>query len=153
MTPSGDRLPVTPGQTVGPYLAIGLPWPDGPVADAAGVRIAGQVLDGAGAPVVDALVELWCPEPAAFARCPTDDDGHWSVAVPDAAHYAVCVFARGLLHRLMTRVYLRDDPQDPVLAALPAARRATLLAEPTDDGHLRFDIRLQGERETVFFDV
>jgi protocatechuate 3,4-dioxygenase alpha subunit len=145
----------TPAQTVGPYLAIGMTWPDGPVADPDGVRVSGRVLDGAGAPVPDALVEAWCPQPRAFARSLTDDDGRWSVTMPEARHYALSVFARGLLHRLVTRVYLRADLDDPVLAAVPEARRATLLAEATGDGY-RFDIRLQAhppERETVFFDV
>jgi len=49
----------TPSQTVGPYLALGLPWADGPVADPDGVRISGRVLDGAGEPIPDALVETW----------------------------------------------------------------------------------------------
>jgi protocatechuate 3,4-dioxygenase alpha subunit len=142
----------TPGQTVGPYVSIGLTWADGPVADPGGERVHGRVLDGAGEPVPDAMVETWCPRPRAFARCLTDDDGRWSVTMPPAPHYAVNVFARGLLHRLVTRVYLAGDADDDVLAGVPPERRATLIAEPTDDGH-RFDIRLQGEGETVFFDV
>jgi len=72
----------TPSQTVGPYLSLGLPWQDGPVADPDGVRLAGRVLDGAGEPIVDALVEAWHHDPPAFARCPTDDDGRWHIVVP-----------------------------------------------------------------------
>jgi protocatechuate 3,4-dioxygenase alpha subunit len=146
--------PLTPSQTVGPYLDIGLPWEQGPVADPGGVRIAGCVLDGAGEPVPDALVETWDAESRSFARCPTADDGTWFVVVPrpSAGHLAVSVFARGLLHRVVTRIYLDPDPADPVLARVPAARRATLVAERSDDGY-RFDIRLQGPGETVFFDV
>jgi len=143
----------TPSQTVGPYLSLGLPWQDGPVADPDGVRIAGLVLDGAGEPVVDALVEAWHPDPPAFARCPTDDDGRWHVVVPPASHYAIHVFARGLLRHLSTRVYLEAPTGDPVLATVPADRRDTLLATRTDDGSYHFDIRLQGVQETVFFDV
>jgi protocatechuate 3,4-dioxygenase, alpha subunit len=145
----------TPSQTVGPYLAIGLPWELGPVADADGVRISGLVLDGEGAVIPDAMVEAWCPEPKAFARSCTTDDGEWSVTMPRAPHYALHVFARGLLHHLSTRVYLADDPDDAVLASVPGDRRATLLARPSsdDDGSYRFDIRLQGDGETVFFDV
>jgi protocatechuate 3,4-dioxygenase, alpha subunit len=142
----------TPSQTVGPYLALVLPWSRGPVADPAGVRIAGRVLDGEGAPIPDALVETWQHDPPAYARCPTDDLGRWAVTVPPAPFVAVHVFARGLLRHLTTRAYLDPPADDPVLARVPAGRRATLLAERTDDGH-RFDIRLQGERETVFFDV
>jgi protocatechuate 3,4-dioxygenase alpha subunit len=142
----------TPSQTVGPFLALGLPWEDGPVADASGVRISGRVIDGAGEPVPDAVVETWHHEPPAFARCLTDDDGGWHVVVPPAPYVAVHVFARGLLRHLTTRIYLEAAAGDPVLDGVPAGRRGTLLAERTDDGY-RFDIRIQGERETVFFDV
>jgi protocatechuate 3,4-dioxygenase alpha subunit len=142
----------TPSQTVGPYLAIGLPWEQGPVADADGVRISGRVLDGAGELIADALVETWQHDPPAFARCSTDDEGRWQVVVPRAPYVAAHVFARGLLRHLTTRIYLEPLADDPVLAGVPAGRRDTLLAEPTDDGY-RFDIRIQGERETVFFDV
>jgi protocatechuate 3,4-dioxygenase alpha subunit len=73
-----------------------------------------------------------------------------------APHINVSVFARGLLHRCVTRIYFADEPganaQDPVLSRVPPERRTTLLAQPTDDGY-RFDIRLQGRDETVFFDV
>jgi protocatechuate 3,4-dioxygenase alpha subunit len=142
----------TPSQTVGPYLGLGLPWPEGPVADAGGVRICGCVLDGAGDPIVDALVESWHHDPPAFARCPTDDDGRWEVTVPRAPFVAVHVFARGLLRHLSTRIYLEPAAHDPVLALVPADRRETLIADRGDDGY-RFDIRIQGERETVFFEV
>ena len=83
----------------------------------------------------------------------SDDTGRWEVRVPPAPFVSVHVFARGLLRHLTTRIYLdppRDD--DSVLGLVPADRRATLLAERTDDGY-RFDIRIQVERETVFFDV
>lgn len=161
------RLEPTPSQTVGPYLSLGLPWEDGPFAvpegSAGAIRISGRVFDGDGAVIPDALVETWHPSPPRFARCPTDDDGAWAVVtvLPEPAdgaapHLAVSVFARGLLHRLVTRIYFADQEQangtDPVLAAVPAARRDTLLAERTDDGYA-FDIRLRGAGETVFFDV
>jgi protocatechuate 3,4-dioxygenase alpha subunit len=74
-----------------------------------------------------------------------------------APHVDLSVFARGLLDRVVTRVYFPDEEQanaaDPVLARIadPAAR-ATLVAAATDDGY-RFDVRLQGDRETVFFAV
>jgi protocatechuate 3,4-dioxygenase, alpha subunit len=149
---TGGRNIVTPSQTVGPFLEIGLPWHDGPVADPDGVRLFGRVLDGAGEPVPDALVETWHHEPPAFARCPTDDHGAWHVVIPPVPYVAVHVFARGMLRHLTTRIYLDAAADDPVLESVPADRRATLLAEHTDDGY-RFDIRIQGERETVFFDV
>jgi protocatechuate 3,4-dioxygenase, alpha subunit len=142
----------TPSQTVGPYMAIGLPWDDGPVAASDGVRIWGRVLDGAGEPIPDALVETWQHDPPAFARCATDDEGGWHVLVPPAGYLAVHVFARGLLRHLTTRIYLEPAADDPVWAGVPADRRDTLLARPSDDGY-RFDIRIQGDGETVFFDV
>jgi len=107
---AGDVLVAgeTPSQTVGPFLAIGLPWEDGPVADADGVRISGLVLDGAGKPVPDALVEAWHHDPPAFARCPTDDEGRWRVVVPPAPYYAVHVLARGLLRHQIGRASCRE---------------------------------------------
>jgi protocatechuate 3,4-dioxygenase alpha subunit len=70
----------------------------------------------------------------------------------------VSVFARGLLDRVVTRMYFPDEQTanaaDPVLSSIPElSRRATLIAVPEPEGELRFDIRLQGEHETVFFDV
>ena len=144
--------PYTPSQTVGPYLSLGLPWEAGPVADAAGVRIDGVVYDGDGAPIPDALVETWDPAASAFARCPTDDEGRWHVVTPRCPFLAVNVLARGLLHRLVTRAYLEPADGDPVLASVPVDRRATLVAHPDGAGY-RFDIRLQGPGETVFFEV
>jgi len=73
---------------------------------------------------------------------------------PQAHHLAINVLARGLLHRIVTRIYLADDPTDAVLASVPAERRATLIAQPVPDGNgYAFDICLQGPCETVFFDV
>ena len=73
-----------------------------------------------------------------------------------APHIDVSVFARGMLHRTVTRIYFADEAEanalDQVLATVPAARRSTLLAEPTAEGY-RFDIHLQGPGETVFFDI
>jgi protocatechuate 3,4-dioxygenase, alpha subunit len=75
---------------------------------------------------------------------------------PQAPHIDVTLFARGMLNRVVTRIYFADEPEanatDQVLAAVPAARRNTLLAQPTQDGY-SFDIRLQGPGETVFFDI
>jgi protocatechuate 3,4-dioxygenase, alpha subunit len=139
----------TPSQTVGPYFAIGMPWEAGPVADAGGVRVEGRVLDGNGDPLPDALIETWDRHAGAFARCATDDDGHWAVVVPDAPYIDVHVFARGLLRHLTTRICIAEGT---VPDGVPEDRRVTLLASRTDDGY-RFDIRLQGPGETAFFDV
>jgi protocatechuate 3,4-dioxygenase alpha subunit len=162
----------TPSQTVGPYLGIGLPWPDGPHVvpeHAPGrVRIHGRVFDGAGDPIGDALIETWQADPdgrfgtdfRGFGRCPTDADGAWEVftlkpgRVDDeqAPHIDVSVFARGMLNRTVTRIYFADEDNggDPVLESVPETRRATLIAQPSGDGY-RFDVHVQGERETVFF--
>ena len=167
------RLGTTPSQTVGPYLAIGLPWPDGPHVAPEGaegrIRLYGTVYDGEGAAVPDALVETWQAGGdgtfgdrafRGFGRCPTDDEGAWEIFTVkpgdlgdgQAKHIDVSVFARGMLNRCVTRIYFADEDNagDPVLATVPEARRGTLLARPTQDGY-RFDVHLQGERETVFF--
>lgn len=158
-------LPLTPSQTVGPYFGIGLGPTIGsqavPERTPGAVRISGQVLDGEGQPVRDALVETWQPE--GVARSATDDEGHFAVlaikpsgATAGAApHIDVSVFARGLLTRLVTRVYFPDESTanetDAALRILTPEERATLIAV-NDGAGLRFDIHLQGERETVFFD-
>jgi protocatechuate 3,4-dioxygenase alpha subunit len=105
-----------------------------------------------------------------FARCPTDAEGNWSVltlkpgSVPgpgdsvQAPHLAVTVLARGLLQRLVTRIYFGDEEganaADPVLAGLRGGEkeRATLIAAPVEGGY-RLDIHLQGPDETVFFAI
>ncbi len=158
----------TPPQTVGPFFAIGLPWPDGPQVVEPGsegaVTLRGAIYDGEGAPVPDALVETWQRDPApparGFGRCPTGEDGRWAIvtrkpraAGGEAPHVAVAVFARGLLDRVPTRIYFEDEPEanaaDPLLSALAPERRATLIAAAEDGGY-RFDIHLQGDHETVF---
>jgi protocatechuate 3,4-dioxygenase alpha subunit len=158
-------LPLTPSQTVGPFFAIGLGATVGthavPEGTPGAVRISGQVFDGEGQPVRDALVETWQPE--GVARCATDDEGQYAVDAvkpsqatsAGAPHIDVSVFARGLLSRLVTRLYFPDEDAandtDVVLRTLDPEERATLVAV-VDGGGLRFDIHLQGAREIVFFD-
>jgi protocatechuate 3,4-dioxygenase alpha subunit len=163
--------PATPPQTIGPFFHIGLDVPgteqlvppDHPDA----VRIEGRVFDGAGDPVDDALIEVWDAHGARFGRCATDATGryHFLAVKPvggavagasgEAPHLNVSVFARGLLDRLVTRIYFPDEAAanaaDPVLSSVtdPGAR-ATLVAR-AGAGCLRFDIHLQGQQETVFF--
>jgi protocatechuate 3,4-dioxygenase alpha subunit len=180
---------LTPSQTVGPFLSIGLPWADGPEVvpeDTPGSFVlSGQVLDGEGAPLTDAMVETWQADPAGrfahpddprgaagefrgFGRCPTDVAGRYWIrtlkpgplpapgGAVEAPHLDVSVFARGLLDRLVTRCYFADEVAangaDPVLSTVDPARRGTLLAAAGPDGY-HLDIRLQGENETVFFDI
>jgi protocatechuate 3,4-dioxygenase alpha subunit len=157
----------TPPQTIGPFFHVGLRLPrteqaaGAESADGRLVRIRGRVLDGAGAPVSDALVEAWDAPGGRFGRCATDAEGRYEVLVvkpasPEASapHLTLWVFARGLLDHLVTRVYFPDEAAnaaDPVLGLIPDPEtRATLIARE-EAGGLRFDIRLQGERETVFF--
>ena len=157
----GRRSP-TPSQTVGPFFGFALPFPADAeaAAEAGSLRVEGQLLDGEGSPVPDGLLELWSG--AEFARCRTDAEGafHFRASRPgpgaggQAPHFELTVFARGLLRHLATRVYLPDEAAanaaDPVLAAVEPARRETLVAR-SEGGALVFDVRLQGERETVFF--
>jgi protocatechuate 3,4-dioxygenase alpha subunit len=144
------------------------------------IRIEGTVLDGDGAPVGDAMIETWQADAegrfhaagnagfTGFGRAETSAEGGFFIetirpgALPgpngttQAPHLTVSVFARGLLIRLATRIYFDDEPgnaQDPVLALVPAERRGTLIAKRGAGGIFRFDIRLQGEDETVFFDA
>ena len=137
-------MTATPSQTVGPFFGFALPLID----EGDGVRVEGQVLDGAGEPVEDALLEMWFEDQ--FARCRTDDEGAFHCVVREAPFLNVTVFARGLLRQLDTRMYFPGAPSDEVVSMVEPQRRHTLFARP-DEGVLRFDIHLQGEDETVFF--
>jgi protocatechuate 3,4-dioxygenase alpha subunit len=156
--------------------------PDG---TAGAISLGGRLLDGRGDPVGDGLIETWQADPMGqlpgqrgsafganfrgFGRCPTDRDGWYKVftrkpgairearGVVHAPHIAVSIFARGLLKRVVTRVYFGDEQAaneiDPVLSSIgDAGARTSLIALPAQGGY-RFDIRLQGEGETLFFDV
>lgn len=195
MQPDG----LTPSQTVGPFFHYGLTpgaahphvpvSADGQVAAAGtpGERIVltGRVLDGAGEPVPDAMLEIWQADAdgryahprdgrarasnsfLGFGRSDTDAEGTYRfetvrpgrVPGPDgveqAPHILVAVYARGLLKALFTRLYFEDEAAngaDPVLALVPPARRHTLIAR-REGAAFHLDIRLQGEDETVFFDL
>jgi protocatechuate 3,4-dioxygenase alpha subunit len=185
---------LTPSQTVGPFLHLILPWPDGPDVvppEAPGrIVVSGRVIDADGHGLPDALVETWQADsdgrfahaedprdaPASslagfrgFGRVATGPDGEWAIitvkpgvlpaedGTTEAPHIDVSVFARGLLDRVVTRIYFADEitanNADPVLSSLSdPARRDTLIAAWDGRGY-RFDIRLQGDHETVFFDV
>ncbi|MGH2935115.1 MAG: protocatechuate 3,4-dioxygenase subunit alpha [Gaiellaceae bacterium] len=132
----------TPSQTVGPFYAIGLcRGPDNEL-DPDGVELAGRLLDGRGEPIADGLVELWDPAGRRWGRCGTEDGGRFSFRVPRVPHLEVTVFARGLLRHQLTRVYLEGEP--------PAGLER-LVAEH-GEGVLRFDIHMQGENATPFFE-
>lgn len=188
------KLGISPSQTVGPFFAFGLTPEQGAtfsndLADAsvAGqrLRIQGRLTDGDGAPIGDAVVEIWQADAegryahprdprgggnntfTGFGRTAVNGVGEFAFAtikpgpVPGAAgvsqapHISVSVFARGFLNRLHTRIYFADEAAnatDPVLALLPESRRDTLIAKREADGVYRFDIRVQGDGETVFFE-
>lgn len=182
---------LTPSQTVGPYLTIGMMGgPIGPslvsADDPRAIRIRGRLLDGAGDPVPDGTIEIWQANSAGryahpadaraelpleegftgFGRSYTVNDGWFELLtvkpgrVPgldgrlQAPHLVVGVFARGLLKRLVTRLYFPDETEangsDPLLTELAEAERGTLVAQSLN-GELRFDIRLQGDGQTTFF--
>ena len=162
----------TPSQTVGPFFHLALRWKDGGKVQLAGegepVVLAGRITDGAGAPVSDALVETWqkVPEGAAasggnprgFARVETGDDGGFRIETrmpPGNAPYLdVTLFARGLLKPLRTRVYLAPEAAvraEPLLAPIAASPRLATLVARREGREYRWDVRLQGEGETVFF--
>jgi protocatechuate 3,4-dioxygenase, alpha subunit len=118
----------------------------------------------------DAQHENADPECRGFGRMGTNDEGSCEFEtikpgrvpgpgnVLQSPHLSLAVFARGMLKQLYTRVYFAGEPaneEDPVLALIPAERRESLMAHPDRENRSlwRFDVRLQGEQETVFFDV
>jgi protocatechuate 3,4-dioxygenase, alpha subunit len=140
----------TPSQTVGPFFGFALPFEGDSRSVENGARIEGQVLDGAGEPVPDALLEI--SDADQFGRCRTDSEGafHFELHEPDAGFVSMAIFARGLLRHLNTRIYFPGHEGD-VPASVDPVRRHTLVAQ-RDGDVIRFDVRLQGEGETVFFD-
>jgi len=189
-----DDLVASGSQTVGPFFSFGLTDEvsdriAAASADGEHVRVRVRVIDGAGEPVPDAMVEVWQasskgeyvspasrdgqsrpPDFVGFARQGTDANGicQFDTVKPgrvtdgqgglQASHLNICLFARGLLRQLHTRVYFDGDPalsEDPALLRVPEDRRATLVARPVadDPGVWHFDIRMQGDQETVFFDL
>ena len=153
------------------------------------IHIEGSVLDGDGKPINDAMIEIWQadsqgryahargekPRPNAkftgFGRSATDKAGVYSFDTvkpgvvpgpdgkPQAPHIVFCIYSRGMLRQVYTRLYFSDEASnaaDPILTLVPADRRVTLIAHKEMRGELavyRFDIRVQGENETVFFDI
>lgn len=179
-----EQLVPTPGQTIGPFYGFALPYEGGEFlvdrSHPQAVRLHGTVYDGHGDPIPDSMLEIWQADadgnisqaPGSLIRDGYTFTGFGRVAVDNAGHYdfttvnpgptdpgkapfiLMTVFARGLLNRLFTRIYLPEDTealaQDPLLSSLPEERRRTLIAERGDDGSLRFDLHLQGQDETVF---
>jgi protocatechuate 3,4-dioxygenase alpha subunit len=153
------------------------------------IRIEGRITDGDGLPINDAMLEIWQADArgryahargeqlrpnakfTGFGRSATDKDGVFSFDTvkpgavagpngkPQAPHVVFCIFSRGMLRQVYTRLYFSDEAAnatDQVLNLVPADRRGTLIAhkQPGEGVSLyRFDIRVQGDNETVFFDI
>ncbi|MFC5479070.1 protocatechuate 3,4-dioxygenase [Massilia suwonensis] len=168
---------ITTSQTIGPFSHEAWQWavdaciPGHLKTTGETVLVTGNIFDGDGAPINDAQIEAWTPDGAAlepeqmipgFRRVPSGADGEFSLRVskpetvkPGEPLMYVTVFARGLVLHQFTAVFLEDDAglaQSTILNQVPEARRATLLARRTGDGQYHWDIRMQGEAETVFFD-
>ena len=176
---TSDELPLvaTASQTVGPFFSFGLTTNTalgrmaGPDTPGERIRLVIRVIDGGGTPVPDAMVEMWHAERAGtflFGRLETDPagacafetvfPGQVTEGAQEAAHINLCIFMRGLLRHLYTRLYFDGDPAletDAILAAVPPDRRGTLLArrDDTAPSAWTFDVHLQGDRETVYFDL
>jgi protocatechuate 3,4-dioxygenase alpha subunit len=131
----------TPSQTAGPFFRIGLcAEPQNELPDGS-IRVEGRLFDGENTPIADGMLELWSSEHG-FGRCPTDDEGRFSFLVPAAAGwFELMMFARGLLKPAVGRLYLDGDAEDE-----------TMVASRSGNGY-RFDIRLQGDAATGFFDL
>lgn len=187
----------TPSQTVGPYVHIGLLWPDGenvvPPGTEGAVTVTFTLIDGSRTPMADAMIETWQADAdgrfdhpddprgavvprtegfRGFGRTFADETGTMSITTikpgplpaengaVEAPHIDVGIFARGMLERVVTRVYFPDEAEanavDPVLSALPEHRRARLVARSVESGY-QLDIVLQNTDphgdETPFFEL
>jgi protocatechuate 3,4-dioxygenase alpha subunit len=168
---------ITTSQTVGPFSHEAWQWaadacmPGSLKTTGPTILVSGIVYDGDGNPINDAQIEAWTPDGAAqeseqlipgFRRAPSGADGEFSVRIASPTAGAageplayVTVFARGLVKHQFTAVFMEDDAglaQSAILKQVPEARRTTLLARKTGDGQYHWDIHMQGEQETAFFD-
>lgn len=167
--PGGDTL--TNDATLGERVTL-----EGRVTDGAGEAVADALIEiwqanaqGRYNHPDDTQDRQLDPNFNGFGRTCTDEQGHYRFhtikpgavpgpdGTPQAPHIAVSVLGRGILKRMATRLYFEGDPAngaDPILALIPRERKGTLIAARIDDGAAyRFDIRLQGDNETVFFDI
>lgn len=178
------KLTPTPAQTVGPFFGFALPFEGGDrlvdQSHPAAVRLHGTVYAGDGAPIPDAMIEIWQADEVGhipheqgslnrdgytftgWGRASVDNNGHYSFTTVEpgpvregaAPYILVTIFARGLMDRLYTRAYLPDSDEllstDPLLSSVPSGRRGTLISQRDERGDLCFDIHLQGKNETVF---
>ncbi|GAA4052140.1 MULTISPECIES: protocatechuate 3,4-dioxygenase subunit alpha [Arthrobacter] len=181
-----SKLIPTPGQTVGPFYGYALPFNKDNELLAPGsvgsIRLQGTVYDGNGETIPDAILEIWQPDSegnvvqrtgslvrdgytfTGWGRAAVGNSGVFTFTTVNpgpteagaAPFISVAVFARGLMNRLFTRIYLPENEEalaaDPLLSSLDPERRSTLIARRDPDGGLTWDLRLQGENETVFLD-
>jgi protocatechuate 3,4-dioxygenase alpha subunit len=186
-------LQPTTWQTVGPYFRIGLERLFAQDIAGEGIRgervsVDGRIVDGAGLPIPDAVIEVWQANSTGkyahpddtqdkpleqgfrgFGRVPTDGSGNFRFTtikpgiipgpgnIDQSPHLVVTVLMRGLLRGLATRAYFPNEPQlaaDPILQLVDPARRSTLILQPSPEhaGLFHWEIRMQGDDETVFFD-
>jgi protocatechuate 3,4-dioxygenase alpha subunit len=168
---------ITTSQTIGPFSHEAWQWaadactPGKLETSAPTILISGVIYDGDGVPINDAQIEAWTPDGAAaepaqpipgFRRVPSGEAGQFCmrVSMPQPATRGepviyVTVFARGLVKHQFSAVFLEDDTglaQSAILNQVPEARRATLLARKSGDGQYRWDIWMQSDKETAFFD-
>ncbi|WBS05370.1 protocatechuate 3,4-dioxygenase [Pseudoduganella sp. SL102] len=169
---SNESSYITTSQTIGPFSHEAWQWSVDATANvettAPTVTVRGVIYDGDGTPINDAQLEAWTPHAAqaeaqqaipGFRRIPSGEAGEFQFrlsrpadAPADAPAAFVTIFARGLVKHQFTAVFLDDARPSPLLAQVPEERRGTLLARRQPDGTYRWDIRMQGESETVFFD-
>jgi protocatechuate 3,4-dioxygenase alpha subunit len=176
MSSNDNNTPITTSQTIGPFSHEGWQWavdfcaPARLASSAPTIVVHGTVFDGDGNPIDDAQIEAWLPEASqveasqeipGFRRVPTGKGGEFAFHLSTPSRPAgepvayVTVFARGLTKHQFTAIFLEDDPslaQSAILAQVPAERRDTLVARKDGDGKYRWDIWMQTDKETVFFD-
>ncbi len=168
---------ITTAQTIGPFSHAAWQWAvDTTSAEqlhtsAATITINGTIYDGDGTPINDAQIEAWQPDSAGaeaaqalpgFRRVPSGEQGEFSLRLsqcvaPTSGTPAtfITVFARGLVKHQFSAVFLDDDSglaDSPILTQVPAARRPTLIARKTAPGVYHWDIWMQSDKETAFFD-
>lgn len=189
-----EKIRQTPSQTVGPFFAYGLTAEqykydfssildhsligDHPKGNR--IEIVGQVFDGDGKAIHDAMVELWQADESGnyrsapiektnddfkgYGRLGTGTDPRYNFRFTtirpgavkgQAPHINVILFMRGSLLHMYTRLYFSDqnNGNDPLLSKVEPNRRATLIAQKEDNNAYRFDIHMQGSKETVFFEL